>query len=51
MDKKQKTLKDIDQELRDFIRWYWNEIDGKPYNTTSDEVVKWYTTDCDALKK
>ena len=28
--------------LIDFMRWYWAEIDGKPYKTTAEELIKSY---------
>ena len=34
-----------EDELEDFIQWYWKEIDGKPYQMTTTEVIKWYLED------
>ena len=28
--------------LEEFIKWYWGEIDNKPYHMMSSEVVKWF---------
>lgn len=28
--------------LLDFIHWYWKEIDGKPYQISSGEILVLY---------
>ena len=32
----------MEKELTDFLEWYWDEIDGKPYQTTALEIVEDY---------
>lgn len=34
-----------EEELIDFLRWYWREVEGKPYNTTAEEIVNFYLED------
>lgn len=35
----------MNDELEDFVRWYWKEIQGKPYQVSSEDIVKWYHED------
>lgn len=27
------------EQLEEFVRWYWREIQGRPYDIRADEVV------------
>jgi hypothetical protein len=31
-----------DNLLKDFIKWYWKEIDGKPYQISAEELIEIY---------
>lgn len=33
------------QELVDFLEWYWQEVDGKPYHITALTIVEDYLND------
>lgn len=30
------------EELIEFIRWYWSEVNGKPYDIRSEELIEIY---------
>ena len=32
----------MENELKDFLEWYWQEIDGKPYRISALDVVEDY---------
>ena len=34
-----------EEELVDFLMWYWREIQGMPYHTTAEEIVNFYLDD------
>ena len=34
-----------EEELIDFLQWYWREVQGLPYQTTSEEIVNFYLDD------
>ena len=34
-----------EEDLIKFVRWYWREIQGKPYHTTAEEIVKFFMDD------
>jgi hypothetical protein len=34
-----------EEDLIKFLRWYWREIQGKPYHTTAEEIVKFFMDD------
>jgi hypothetical protein len=31
--------------LEEFVKWYWKEIQGKPYQVSGEEIVKWFLED------
>lgn len=39
-----------EEELEDFLKWYWKEIDGKPYSMSIDDVINWYKEDLEKNK-
>ena len=39
------------EEVVEFIEWYWLNISGKPYHTTSEEVADWFIEDSEEKKR
>jgi len=41
-----KNITDDQKEiLITFIKWYWKEVEGKPYDINSEEVVNYFIDD------
>ena len=34
-----------EEEIKDFLNWYWREIDGKPYHISANDIVEDYIKD------
>ena len=36
------NIEDTNEKLESFVKWYWQEVDGKPYDISAKEIVESY---------